>query len=650
MARPRFNSNHQTDAPQRMSRIDREQWNRSRWILPYLRPYRLRLAYGAALLVVGTLLSLAFPLMMGRMIDRAMGEAGRSELQAMASWSLSQLALVLGGLLAVQAILSFVRIRMMIELAEKILADIREATFGHLLRLPMEFFMRHRVGELQSRLSADLSQIQDAVSSTFTEWLRQVLVLAGGLALLVYTSWNLTLFLLAILPVLVVVAVVAGRKIRRLAGKAQDELAKSQVVVEETLQSVVMVKAYTGESLQVERYREGLNATVAQVMKAAWYRGAFAAFVVFGLFGSIVLVLWYGTSLVQEGKMTVGDLSGFVLYATFVGGAMGSFAELYGQLQKSLGATERVFGLMEEQSEADWWSASALPSVPPSDSGSEVEGKAKATVGGMALAWHGVNFAYPSRPDVKVLHALSFKVRAGERLAVVGPSGAGKSTMIQLLLGFYIPESGSIEVDGLPLRSWDLGNYRSQVAVVPQDLVLFGGTIAQNIAYGSPNATELEVRLAAGQAHALEFIESFPEGMQTVVGERGIQLSGGQRQRVAIARAILRNPRLLLLDEATSALDTDSEVEVQKGLDVLMAGRTTVVVAHRLSTVRDADRVLFLDQGRIVEEGSPQMLMQKEGGRFRQWMEWQGQTEDRNRSTDVDDFLNAKSSNFGHRD
>jgi ATP-binding cassette subfamily B protein len=596
-----------------MSRIRADQWRSVRWVLPYVRPYRFRLLLSALLLMIGTLLSLAFPWLMGRMLDSALNP-GKS------AWNMQHLALALGALLAVQAVLSFVRIRTMIEVAEKVLADARSAVFDHLLRMPMSFYMKHRVGELQSRLSSDLSQIQDAVSSTLTEWLRQVLVLVGGLALLVYTSWNLTLFLLMILPLLVLVAVVFGRKIRRLAGRAQDELANSQVVVEETLQSIAMVKAYTGEVLQGARYRTGLEATVREVMKAAWYRGAFAAFIVFGLFGTVVLVLWYGAGMVQEGQMSVGELTGFVLYATFVGGAMGSFAELYGQLQKSLGATERVSDLLKEPTEDEVWaekgaSLASIPNLRGSD-GEESD----------ALVLEEVSFAYPSRPEVLVLDRVSLRIRQGERLAVVGPSGAGKSTLVHLLLGFYAPDSGGILVNGRDLRTMDLRTYRESLAVVPQDLSLFGGTLADNIAYGRPAASESQSREAAEQAHALDFIMAFPQGMQTMVGERGIQISGGQRQRVAIARAILRDPKFLFLDEATSALDTESEVAVQRGLDRLMEGRTTVVVAHRLSTVRHADRVAFLDGGRVVEYGTPAELMSQKDSRFRQWMESQGET------------------------
>jgi ATP-binding cassette subfamily B protein len=551
------------------------------------------------LLIIGTGLSLSIPWLMGQMIDQAMGGSGSGE-------ALGQIAMVLVAILAVQAGISFVRIRLVITMAEKVLADVRDHTFRHLVQMPMVFYLRHRVGELQSRLSADLSQIQDTVSATLMEWLRQILVLIGGLLMLLWISWKLTLFLLAILPLLILIAVVFGRKIRRLAGNAQDELAKAQVVVEETLQNISMVKVYTGESLQGNQYRRGLSATVDQVIKAAQYRGAFAAFIVFGLFGSVVLVLWYGASLVQGGGMSVGALSGFVLYSTFVGGAMGSFAELYGQVQKALGATERVHDLLQESSEGVWWEGKTPFQWPQ---------------GGASLQLQDLSFAYPTRPEVQVLSKVNLSLNAGERLAVIGPSGAGKSTLVSLLLGFYAPDHGSILVQGVDLRSLCLSDYRQGIAVVPQDLMLFGGSIAENIAYGSPHATLAQIREAASQAHALDFIESFPAGLDTVVGERGIQLSGGQRQRVAIARAILRNPSLLLLDEATSALDTDSEKAVQLGLDSLMKGRTTVVVAHRLSTVRDADQIMFLDKGVVQEFGTPAQLMAVNGGRYRTWLE-----------------------------
>ena len=582
-----------------MSRIRGEQIRQAHWLWPFLAPYRRDIFLGSMLLIIGTGLSLSIPWLMGQMIDQAMGGSGSGE-------ALGQIAMVLGAILAVQAGISFVRIRLVITMAEKVLADVRDHTFRHLVQMPMVFYLRHRVGELQSRLSADLSQIQDTVSSTLMEWLRQILVLIGGLLMLLWISWKLTLFLLAILPLLILIAVVFGRKIRRLAGNAQDELAKAQVVVEETLQNISMVKVYTGESLQGNQYRRGLSATVDQVIKAAQYRGAFAAFIVFGLFGSVVLVLWYGASLVQGGGMSVGALSGFVLYSTFVGGAMGSFAELYGQVQKALGATERVHDLLQESSEGVWWEGKAPFQWPQ---------------GGASLQLQDLSFAYPTRPEVQVLSKVNLSLNAGERLAVIGPSGAGKSTLVSLLLGFYAPDHGSILVQGVDLRSLCLSDYRQGIAVVPQDLMLFGGSIAENIAYGSPHATLAQIREAASQAHALDFIESFPAGLDTVVGERGIQLSGGQRQRVAIARAILRNPSLLLLDEATSALDTDSEKAVQLGLDSLMKGRTTVVVAHRLSTVRDADQIMFLDKGVVQEFGTPAQLMAVNGGRYRTWLE-----------------------------
>ena len=582
-----------------MSRIRGEQIRQAHWLWPFLAPYRRDIFLGSMLLILGTGLSLSIPWLMGQMIDQAMGGSGSGE-------ALGQIAMVLGAILAVQAGISFVRIRLVITMAEKVLADVRDHTFRHLVQMPMVFYMRHRVGELQSRLSADLSQIQDTVSSTLMEWLRQILVLIGGLLMLLWISWKLTLFLLAILPLLILIAVVFGRKIRRLAGNAQDELAKAQVVVEETLQNISMVKVYTGESLQGDQYRRGLSATVDQVIKAAQYRGAFAAFIVFGLFGSVVLVLWYGASLVQAGGMSVGALSGFVLYSTFVGGAMGSFAELYGQVQKALGATERVHDLLQESSEGVWWEGKAPFQWPQ---------------GGASLQLQDLSFAYPTRPEMQVLSKVNLSLNAGERLAVIGPSGAGKSTLVSLLLGFYAPDHGSILVQGVDLRSLCLSDYRQGIAVVPQDLMLFGGSIAENIAYGSPHATLAQIREAASQAHALDFIESFPAGLDTVVGERGIQLSGGQRQRVAIARAILRNPSLLLLDEATSALDTDSEKAVQLGLDSLMKGRTTVVVAHRLSTVRDADQIMFLDKGVVQEFGTPAQLMAVSGGRYRTWLE-----------------------------
>jgi ATP-binding cassette subfamily B protein len=412
------------------------------------------------------------------------------------------------------------------------------------------------------------------------------------------TSPRLTLVMLAAFPALIAIAVVFGRLIRRTAKEAQDRLADGNVVVEETLQNIATVKAFTNEPFEEGRYSKSLDSFLKVILRAALLRGAFMSFIVFCLFGAVVLVLWYGSRLVQAGTLTAGELTSFMLYTLFVAAAMGSFAGLYSQLQRTLGSTHRVRELLDEPPEPIAAAAAVR----------RLRGE---------VVFDKVAFAYPSRPEVEVLHEASLRAEAGQRIALVGPSGAGKSTLVALLLRFYEPARGRVLIDGRDARDYPLGELRAQMAVVPQDVILFGGTILENIAYGRPGATEEAVIEAARLANAHQFITSFPEGYQTRVGERGVQLSGGQRQRVAIARALLRDPSILILDEATSSLDSASESLVLQALDRLLEGRTAIVIAHRLSTVRDADRIYVLSGGSTVESGTHAELLARDEGIYR---------------------------------
>ncbi|OYU82756.1 MAG: multidrug ABC transporter ATP-binding protein [Flavobacterium sp. BFFFF2] len=534
--------------------------------------------------------ALAFPKLMGMLID------------CVKNHDLPQtnyIALILIGILVLQSFFSFFRITLFVRFTEHTLANIRYKLYGHLLQMPMSFFSQQRVGELNSRISADVSQIQDTLTTTIAEFLRQFILIIGGVIMLAGESLKLTLLMLSIVPVVAVSAVFFGRFIRKFSRQVQDTVAESQVIVEETMQGISLVKAFANEAFEQSRYLFKLNQIVTLAIRGGKLRGYFASFIIFCLFGAIVAVVWYGVTLSIQGEMSVGQLISFVLYSTFVGASFGGVAELYAQIQKAIGATERLFELLEEPTED-----------------LNLEGTTDLNLEGN-IQFDQVGFSYPSRTDVEVLKSVSFEAKAGQKVALVGPSGAGKSTIASLLLRFYDIQKGQIRIDGQPIGSYDLHDLRGQMSIVPQDVYLFGGTIRENIAYGKPSATEAELMAAAQRAHALEFIDRFPEKWDTIVGERGIKLSGGQRQRIAIARALLKDPKILILDEATSALDSESEKLVQEALEVLMQGRTSIIIAHRLATIREADNIVVIDRGEVVEQGTHQELIAKQNGVYK---------------------------------
>jgi ABC-type multidrug transport system fused ATPase/permease subunit len=569
-------------------KLSRESLAATRFLLGYLRPYRGRFAVAIVALLISSLAGLAVPGLTGSLIDAATKPEGSR------FGDINTVTAILFGVLVVQSAFSFVRTYYLMEVSERSLADLRRDLYDHVLRLPMRFFHEHRVGELSSRISADISSIQLTITTTLSELIRQTVILVGGIALIAYTSLKLTAIILTAVPVLVVLTVLFGRAIRKAGRRMQDLYAELNTVVEETFQGISIVKAFTAERREERRYMRKLQEVVGVALGVARARGGFVAFILFVLFGGIVGVIWYGGRMVHDGTLSIGDLTSFVLYAVFVGGAMGSFADLYGSVQRAVGASERVRELFDAPAE--------LLSEP---------GPERALRGHVVL--RDVSFAYATRPDIAVLKGISLDVPAGASLAVVGPSGAGKSTLAGLLMRFYEPTHGELIVDGRRALEYDLSEYRASIALVPQDVSLFGGTIAENIGYGSPTAITEMIREAASLANALEFIESFPEGFETVVGERGVQLSGGQRQRVAIARAILKDPSILILDEATSSLDSESERLVQVAIDRLMKGRTTFIIAHRLSTIRNADRIAVVRNGVIAESGTYEELMAMEG-------------------------------------
>lgn len=599
MARARLNSGNAPSEELPKAKINKASIKNVLRLIRYLKPYRSKFFLGIGFLVLSSLSALAFPKAMGMLIDVATNSL-KGDLAG--DFNINTIALILVGVLLLQAIFSFFRIIWFVEVAEKSLADLRKDTYFKLVTLPMSFFSQRRVGELNSRISADLSQIQDSITTTVAELLRQVIVFIGGIIALSLVSGKLTLMMLAIFPVMVVIAVIFGRYIRGISRQAQDKLADSNVVVEETLQGIASVKAFVNESYEAGRYRSSVNAVVKLALRGAKFRGAFASFIIFCLFGAIVAVVWYGSKLVQAGEISIGDLTSFILYSTFVGAAMGSFAELYAQLQKTVGATERVIELLNEENE-DIRLEDEIPPVEKHISG--------------AIAFQHVGFTYPSRKEIEVLKDVSFSALQGQKIAVVGPSGAGKSTIASLILRFYDPDKGTILFDTLPSTDYTLSDIRRQVAIVPQDVLLFGGSIKENIAYGKIGASDEEIINAATRANAHEFIRRFPEGYETLVGERGVKLSGGQRQRIAIARALLKNPAILILDEATSSLDSESERLVQEALEELMKNRTSIIIAHRLSTIKEADQIVVIDQGRVIETGTHQELIKNENGLYR---------------------------------
>ena len=615
--------------------VNRETLRQAARLFGYLLPYKGKFFAAMGALLISSSLGLMFPYLIGSLLNAAtrgvlapaasgnsvasLALAGASS-GPLSRWSLNGVAALLVCQLVLQAAFTYVQVIWFNEVGEKAVVGIRRDTYSRLIALPMSFFAQRRVGELASRISADLSQIEDTLTGATPQFLRQATLLLGSLLFIIFMNGRLTLVMLACFPPIILAAIFFGRKLRGVSRQAQDQLAESNTVVEETLQGIANVKAFTNEPYEIGRYTTSIEGFLTAVLRGVRYRAAFIAFIICAIFGCIVTVMWYGCVLLQSGQLTSGDLTRFTIYTLFIAGAMGSFADLYSQIQKTVGATARVRELLLEEPEpvvpagstpllvkaSGKNGATATPSAPAEVSAANrLQGE---------VAFEGVTFRYPSRPEVRVLHDLTLHARPGERVALVGPSGAGKSTIVSLLLRFYDPEAGRVLLDGRPAAEFPLRDLRGQMAIVPQEVLLFGGSIAENIAYGKPGAGAEEIADAARRANAHDFVEKFPEGYKTVVGERGVKLSGGQRQRIAIARAILKDPAILILDEATSALDSESERLVQDALDHLMRGRTSFIIAHRLSTVREADRIVVIREGTVAETGTHAELLENKDG------------------------------------
>ena len=583
-------------------------------LLRYLRPYRGIFFVGMVFLLLSSLTTLVFPRVIGELVDTALRSEKSGDSDGFLG-DIDNLALLLLGVLVVQAVFSYFRILIFVTVSEKTLGALRKDLYGRLITLPMGFFGNRRVGELTSRLTSDISLIQDTFTTTLAELLRGLINLLAGVTIIFFISPRLTLVMLASFPVLVMAAVVFGRFIRRISKTAQDKLAEANVVVEETLQGIQEVKSFTNERYERNRYKRAIDEMVRVALKGGRYRGAFSSFIILAIFGAIVLIMWYGATLIANDQLSIGELTSFLIYTAFVGSAIGGFSEYFSQIQRTIGATERIRELLRESPEPVTATEQAAPT------------QLKHPINGQVV-FNDVHFAYPSRPDVPVLQGLNARIEPGQKVALVGTSGAGKSTIVRLLLRFYQVQQGEILVDGKNILEYPLSELRQQTAIVPQDVLLFGGTIEENIRYGRLDATHQEIVAAAEKANADQFIREFPEGYSTVVGERGVKLSGGQRQRIAIARAVLRDPALLLLDEATSSLDSESEKLVQDALDELMKGRTSLIIAHRLATIRNVDNILVLKNGRVAETGTHDTLMAAEDGLYRSLASLQFATEE----------------------
>lgn len=569
-----------------------------RRLLAYTRPYRAELIVAIIATLIGSAFGLLFPLVIGRLVDASFLRIGSADTTV-----LDRTVLILIGVFALQAFFSAVQSYLLSRVGEGVVADLRRTVYRHLLTLSPRFFETRKTGEITSRLTSDISTVQGVVSSALVQIFSQTLTLVGTVIILFVTNWRLSLLMLSIVPVVVLAAFYFGRLLRKVSKEFQDRVADANARAEEAIGGIRVVQAFTAEPLEARTYADLIGASFKVALRRARIRAIFNPVVFFAMFTAIGIVLWYGGRLVIAGELTPGQLVAFLVYTFSVAGAVGAFSGLFSQFQEALGASSRIFELLDEKSD--------LPEpANPLKLGS-VRGEVR---------FEQVSFGYGERGVV--LEDVSLAAQPGEVVALVGPSGAGKSTLISLIPRFYDPTAGRILLDGVDIRDLTLYDLRSNIALVPQETQLFSGTVAENIRYGKPGASDAEVIEAAKAANAHEFITSFPDGYATIVGERGIKLSGGQRQRVAIARALLKNPRILILDEATSSLDSESEALVQEALEVLMQGRTTFVIAHRLSTIRSADKIVVLEAGRIVQQGTHQELLAA-GGLYKELYELQ---------------------------
>ena len=580
-------------------KLTKESIQKAKGIFSYLKPYRFIFTIGWIFLLLSSSTMILFPYLMGQLL----GSSGSKVTSMNESFSLmkmeniNSIVILLFSLFGVQAIFSYFRVVIFTNVTENALRDLRKSAFERLIYMPMDFFNQNKVGELSSRISTDIVQIQETLRTTIAEFFRQIVTIGGSVILLIFISWKLALIMVATVPVMALIAVFFGRFIKKLSTNAQNFAAESNSIVEEALMGISNVKSFTNEIFILGKYQKSIEEIRALNVKSGMWRGLFISFIIFCMTGAIVFIVWQGLLMTQgeNPELSSADFFSFMMYTIMMVASVGSIPDLYAAIQKSIGATENLMNIIHQDNEKEILTGKQKPEI----------------IGN--VEFNNVHFSYPQRKDIEILKGISLKASKNETIALVGSSGAGKSTISSLLLNYYSIQEGAILFDGVNIKDIDSEHLRSQLAIVPQEVILFAGTIEENIAFGRPKANEAEIIEAAKQANALEFINSFPEGLKTQVGDRGIQLSGGQKQRIAIARAILKNPTILILDEATSALDSESERLVQDALDKLMVGRTSFVIAHRLSTIRKANKILVLNHGEIAEQGTHEDLIQQKG-------------------------------------